>query len=399
VSASLDRFLAEKLAAGGRSAWTRSPIVAQRASPGRAVIDGRERLLLCTNDYLGLAVDPRVVDAARQALDAFGAGSRAARSLAGDTELHQALERELADFKGVEAALLFGSGFSCNSSVIAALTRAGDVVVSDELNHASIVDGCRLSAAAARVYRHGDLVSLEAALRQSGSASKRMVVTDAVFSMDGDIAPLPGIVDLAERHDAFVMLDEAHATGVLGPGGAGSLEHFGIEGGVAVLMGTLGKALGSVGGFIGGSRDLIDFLAANARSFLFTTSLPPAAAAAALASLRILRAEPERVERLWRNARRLHAGLGELGFRVAAEPAAILPIFTGEGEASGLSAALYERDVVAQAVAAPYVPPGSERVRLIASAAHSSDDVEAILSAFAELAPGGRRPLDGPTAD
>jgi 7-keto-8-aminopelargonate synthetase-like enzyme len=222
-------------------------------------------------------------------------------------------------------------------------------------------------------------------------AGVKLVATDAVFSMDGDMAPLPGIVDLAERHDAFVMLDEAHATGVLGPRGEGSLEHFAIEGGVAVLMGTLGKALGSIGGFIAGSRDLIDFLAANARSFLFTTSLPPAAAAAALASLRILRAEPERVERLWRNARGLHSGLGELGFTVAPQAAAIVPVFTAEGEASRLSRELYERGVVAQAIAPPYVPPGGERLRLIASAAHSDADVEAILAAFSEL--------DGAAAD
>ena len=380
---SLQRFLADALAARGRPAWCTDPVVAASARPGRAVIDGRERLLLCTNDYLGLACDPRVVEAARGALERFGAGSRAARSLTGDTEVHRALERELAEFKGTEAALLFGSGFSCNIAVIAALTGADDVICSDALNHASIVDGCRLSPAAVRVYEHGDPASLEAALRESSPAAKRMIVTDAVFSMEGDVAPLPEIVRLADEYDAFVMLDEAHATGVLGSNGAGSLEHFGLRGRVPVLMGTLGKALGSVGGFIAGSRDLVDFLAGTARSFLFTTSLPPACAAAALASLRILRAEPERVELLWDNAGRLHAGIAERGFRVAPKPAAILPVYLDDDRAAGvLSRRLYERGVVVQPVGPPYVPAGTSRLRVIASAAHSAADVETVLDAF-----------------
>jgi 8-amino-7-oxononanoate synthase len=341
-------------------------------------------LLLCTNDYLGLATDRRVVVAARAALDRFGAGGRAARSLAGDTDVHRELEAELADFKGTEAALLFGSGFATNVGVIAALAVRGDVIASDELNHASIVDGCRLSAASVRVYRHRDAGDLDRVLAEATDAGKRMVVTDAVFSMDGTVAPLPELVAVAERHDAFVMLDEAHATGVLGARGKGSLEHFGLEGRVPVVMGTLGKALGSVGGFIAGSRDLIDVLAATARSFLFTTSLPPAAAAAALESLRILRAEPERVAHLWANARRLHAGLAELGLDVAAEAAPIVPVFLQDDAAAGiLSRRLYELGVVVQPVGPPYVPAGTSRLRAIATAGHSDADVEAVLEAFA----------------
>jgi 8-amino-7-oxononanoate synthase len=279
--------------------------------------------------------------------------------------------------------LLFGSGFSCNIGVIAALTAANDVIYSDALNHASIVDGCRLSSAKVRVYEHGDMASLETALRQSYGAAKRMIVTDAVFSMEGDVARLPEIVRLADDYDAFVMLDEAHATGVLGSNGEGSLEHFGLRGRVPVLMGTLGKALGSVGGFIAGSRDLVDFLAGSARSFLFTTSLPPVAAAAALASLRVLRAEPERVARLWENARRLHSGLVEQGFHVAPEPAAILPIYLDDDRAATvLSKRLFERGIVVQPVGPPYVPAGTSRLRVIATAAHSAEDVETILYAF-----------------
>jgi len=387
MSTSLDRFLAEALESRGRSSWSTGPVVASAARPGRAVIEGRERLLLCTNDYLGLACDPRVVAAARDALGRFGYGSRAARSLAGDTDLHRALERELAGFKGTEAALTFGSGFSCNLGVIAALTSADDLICSDSLNHASIVDGCRLSPARVAVYAHGDLDGLEAILERASSAAKRMIVTDAVFSMEGDIAPLPGIVQLADRYDAFVMLDEAHATGVLGPHGEGTLEQFGLTGRVPVLMGTLGKALGSIGGFVAGSRDLVDFLAANARSFLFTTALPASAAAAALESLRILRAEPERVERLWENARRLHGGLAGLGFRVTPEPAPIVPVFLDDDRAAAvLSARLFERGVVVQPVGAPYVPAGTSRLRVIVSAAHEPADIDDVLEAFAGLA-------------
>jgi 8-amino-7-oxononanoate synthase len=388
MSASLSRFLADSLAADGRAAWSTDPVVASAARPGRATIDGRERLLLCTNDYLGLACDPRVVAAAREALTQYGFGSRAARSLAGDTDVHRELEHELADFKGTEAALIFGSGFSCNVGVISALTSADDVICSDALNHASIVDGCRLSAARTAVYLHGDVAELEAILRDASSAAKRMIVTDAVFSMEGDVAPLPKLVALADRYDAFVMLDEAHATGVLGPGGAGTLEHFGLAGRVPVLMGTLGKALGSVGGFVAGSRDLIDVLARRARSFLFTTSLPPAAAAAALTSLRILRAEPDRVERLWENARVLHTAFVELGLDVPSQPAAIMPVYLHDDHvAARASDVLFDRGVVVQAVGTPYVPEGTARLRVIVSAAHEPSDLDAVVDAFAGLKP------------
>jgi glycine C-acetyltransferase len=386
VSTSLGRFLADSLSAGGRAAWSTDPLVASASRPGRATIDGRERVLLNANDYLGLACDERVVDAAHEALTRYGFGSRAARALAGDTELHRALEHELAEFKGTDAALMFGSGFACNVGVISALTASGDVICSDALNHASIVDGCRLSSARTAVYPHGDVDALEAVLRDASTAAKRMIVTDAVFSMDGDVAPLPEIVALAEHYDAFVMLDEAHATGVLGPRGAGTVEHFGLNCSVPVLMGTLGKALGSVGGFVAGSRDLIDLLARSARSFLFTTALPPAAAAAALTSLRILRAEPERVERLWENARLLHRGLVDLGFNVPPEPAPITPVVLHDDDRATLaSRTLFERGVVAQAIATPYVPAGTARLRLIVSAAHEPADLETVLDAFASV--------------
>lgn len=387
MSGILDSFLSEALASLGRSAWSADPIVVSAARPGRAVIRGRERLLLCTNDYLGLACDSRVTDAAREAMDQFGFGSRAARSLTGDTDIHRELERELAEFKGVEAALVFSSGFTCNLGVIGALMRDGDVIFSDQSNHASIVDGCRLSAARVEIYRHSDLGSLEAILADSASG-KRMIVTDAVFSMDGDIAPLPELVELAERYGAFVTLDEAHATGVLGRHGEGTIEHFDLAGHVPVLIGTLGKALGSVGGFVAGSRDLVDLVAKTARSFLFTTSLPAPAAAAALASLRILRSEPALVHTLQENARVLHQGLVDLGFDVPAVPAAITPVFLHESErAHRVANLLFDQRVVVQAVGAPYVPEGTARLRIIVSAAHEASDIQAALDAFARIAP------------
>jgi 8-amino-7-oxononanoate synthase len=293
------------------------------------------------------------------------------------------LEAELAAFKGVDAALLFGSGFACNVGVIPALAQRGDVIHSDSLNHASIVDGCRLAAAQLRIYPHVDTRALADALVESQRAVKQMIVTDAVFSMDGDVAPVPDIVRLAETHNAFVVVDDAHATGVLGASGKGSLEHFGVCSNAVVMMGTLGKALGSIGGFIAGTQDLIDYLAGSARSFLFTTALPAPAAASALTSLRILRAEPERVALLWENARLLHAGLTERGFRVATEVAAIIPVYLDDERAAvELSEMLYDSGVVVQPIGPPYVPTGTSRLRVIASAAHSGQDLEVALDAF-----------------
>jgi glycine C-acetyltransferase len=384
MSRALADVLAERLAASGRVPWAEAPRPATRARPGWAQIEGRERLLLCTNDYLGLASDPRIVEAARAALSTYGFGSRAARSLAGDTEIHHELERELADFKGVDAALLFTSGFATNVSVVPAITSTGDVVYSDELNHASIVDGCRLSGASIEVYRHGDVSDLERLLSRDSGSGIRLIVTDAVFSMDGDIAPMPGLVDVARRYDAVLMLDEAHATGVLGATGKGALEHFGLSGEVPVLMGTLGKALGAVGGFVAGSTDLIDHLAARARGFLFTTSLPPAAAAVALRSLRILRAEPELVARLWSNARALHAGLSDSGYRLGPLESPIIPVFFESDAAAGaLAGRLFEEGIVAAPVGPPYVAAGTSRLRVIASAAHDQADLGFAIQSFA----------------
>jgi len=341
-------------------------------------------MILSANDYLGLACDPRVVNAAQKAAGRYGFGSRAARSLGGDTRIHRELECELADFKRTKAALLFGSGFSCNVGVISALAGAGDLICSDQLNHASIVDGCRLSVADVAVYRHNDVEHVDAILERS-SAKNIMIVSDAVFSMDGDIAPVPELVVVAKRRGAFLMLDEAHATGVLGESGEGAIGHFDLHGSVEVLMGTLGKALGSVGGFIAGSSDLIDYLSRAARSFVFTTSLPTPAAAAALEALRIVRSEPERVDTLRANTERLKRGLVEAGFEVMAGQTPIVPIrFQNDHVAGEIARLVMKRGVYVQSIGAPYVPQGTSRIRIIASSAHTSDQIDLALEAFLE---------------
>lgn len=388
MSESFERLVRESLQHEGRAAWSETPVVVERASAGHAVVDGRDCILLCSNDYLGLATDRRVVEAARVALESLGVGARAARSLAGDTALHRGLERDLAEFKGTEAALLFSSGFACNASVIPALAGRGEVILSDELNHASIVDGCRLSRATTVTYRHADMSDLEAGLREHQHATGRMIVTDAVFSMDGDVAPLTEIVELANRYHAFIVLDEAHATGVLGATGKGTLEHVHLAEGVAVQVGTLGKALGALGGFVTGSQDLTDLLARRARSFLFTTSLPAPVVAAARQALAILRSEPERVSCLWDNARLVHSILGRLGYAVPPGPSPILPVIIGsDDDARELARLLLAAGVIVHAVGQPYVPAGTARLRVIVSASHTSADLERVAEVFEDFAP------------
>jgi 8-amino-7-oxononanoate synthase len=345
-------------------------------------VGGRELLVLCTNDYLGLAADPRVREAADAAARRFGFGARAARALGGDTTVHRELEHELAALKGAEASLLFSSGFACNVGVLSALAGRGDVVCSDALNHASIVDGCRLSGAEIRVYPHHDLAAL-AALLDAPRDGRAFLVSDAVFSMDGEVAPVLELVELAEAEGATLILDEAHATGVLGATGGGAGEQFAVHGRVGVLIGTLGKALGSVGGFVAGSRELVDHVASRARSHLFTTAPPPPVAAAALAALRIMLAEPERLAALHANAARLRSGLSSLGYDVLPGSTPILPVlFEDEQSAAPVAERLLEAGVVVQPVGPPYVAAGSSRLRVIASAAHTPGDVDRALAAF-----------------
>jgi 8-amino-7-oxononanoate synthase len=348
-------------------------------------VGGRDLVNLCSNDYLALANDPRVRRAAADAAEREGAGSGAARLVAGDLPSHRALEAALARFKGAEAALLFSSGYHANCGVVPALADRGDAVFSDRWNHASIVDGCRLSFAETHRYPHCDVDALERLLARS-AARRKLVVTDAVFSMDGDAAPLRELCDACERHGAMLYVDEAHATGVLGPGGGGLAEALGVASRVDARMGTLGKALGSFGAFVCGSAALREWLVSRARTFVFTTALPPAACAAALAALGIVAAEPERRARLAALGERMKAGLARLGFPLPRVVAPIFPVVLGEERvAIDASRRLRERGFFVRAIRPPTVPPGTSRLRVTLTAGHDERQVDAFLGALDEV--------------
>lgn len=349
----------------------------------RVLVNGRPVLSLCSNNYLGLANHPAVIEAAARAARDLGVGSGASRLVSGSMRIHHQLEERLAAFKETEAALLFNSGYHANLGTIPALVGPGDEVFSDELNHASLVDGCRLSHARVCVYPHRDLNALEDLLRAT-KARRRLIVTDTVFSMDGDVAPLAEICDLADRHDAMVMVDEAHATGVLGPEGAGLVEELGLAGRVTVQMGTLGKALGSFGAFVAGSRPLVDYLVNTARTFIYTTALPPPVIAAADAALTIVEGEPQRREALQRNATRLLAGLLGCGLDVPAASSHILPVMIGDAdETMRASGRLLQQGVLAQGIRPPTVPAGTARIRVTVMATHTTADIDEAVAAFA----------------
>ncbi len=352
------------------------------------MVAGRRLVNLCSNDYLGLANDPRLRRAAAEAAEAGGAGAGAARLVAGDLPIHGRLEEALARTKRTEAALLFNSGYHANAGVPPALVGRGDAIFSDALNHASIVDGALLSRAELVRYRHCDMGELEELLARS-KARRRLVVTDSVFGMDGDAAPLREIADLCDRHGAMLYVDEAHATGVMGPTGGGLAEALGVGDRVDVHMGTLGKALGSFGAYVAGSRPLVDWLVSKARTFVFTTALPPAACGAALAALEVLRAEPARRDRLQALAGRMKAGLERLGFTLFGVVAPIFPVVLGSEErALAASRALRERGFFVRAIRPPTVPRGTSRLRVSLTAAHAEGHVDAFLGALGEALPG-----------
>jgi glycine C-acetyltransferase/8-amino-7-oxononanoate synthase len=342
----------------------------------RVLLDGRDVLLLCSNDYLGLASHPRIKAATAEAAMQWGAGSGASRLISGSMPPHRDLEQRLAAFKGYDAALLFGSGYLANAGAIPALAGRGEVVFSDELNHASIIDGCRLSRAETFVYRHGDVDHLARGLREAGDRAA-LIVTDGVFSMDGDVAPLVDLIELARRYGCRLMVDEAHATGALGPGGRGSVAAAGLSGEVDVVMGTLGKALGSYGAYVCASAELTEYLLNTARPFVFSTAPPPPVVAAALAGLEMLEAHPERVERLGANANTLRSALAAEGLRVAGGETQIVPVAVGEAELTmALSERLLERGVFAQGIRPPTVPPGTSRLRFTVAATHRRIELE-----------------------
>jgi len=357
------------------------------------VVDGREVISLSSNDYLGLTHHPRLRQAALNAVQEFGVGSGAVRTIAGTMDLHEGLERDLAEFKGTEAVLTFQSGFTANTGVIPTITGEDDLIVSDALNHASIIDGMRLSKAPRKIYPHADVEGLRAVLREAREQGRDgrgtphrliLVVTDGVFSMDGDIAPLPGIVEAAEEAGAAVFVDDAHASGVLGRNGRGSVDHFGLHGRVAIQVGTLSKAVGVLGGYVAGSQDLRDILVQRARPFLFSTSHPPAVAAACREAIRVMQDEPGLMERLWANTRRFKAELARLGFETGASETPITPVMMGDPDTAGrFSQRLFEDGVFAQPVVFPSVAMDKARIRTIVTAAHSDDQLDRALGAFA----------------
>lgn len=341
-------------------------------------VDGREVINLASNNYLGLANHPKLKEAAIEAVRKFGTGSGAVRTITGTMAMHMELERRIAAFKNTEACVVFQSGFTANAGTVSAILTPDDHIVSDELNHASIIDGCRLSRAKIHVFRHKDEAHAEEILASlDGSPGRKLLITDGVFSMDGDIGPLPALVEAAERHGAIMMVDDAHSSGVLGRNGRGSVDHFGLHGRVDIQVGTLSKAIGALGGYVCGTRDFIEYLYHRARPFLFSTSHPPAVTAACLAAFELLEREPERVEQLWANTRYYQGALREQGFDTGVSETPITPIFVGDaGLAHRFSAALFEAGLWATGIGFPTVPRGKARIRTIVTSAHSREQLD-----------------------
>jgi glycine C-acetyltransferase len=352
--------------------------------------DGREVINLASNNYLGLCDHPKLREAATAAIRNYGVGSGAVRTIAGTMKIHMELEEKIARFKNVEACVVFQSGFTANAGTVSSILGKDDFILSDELNHASIIDGARLSRAKIKVFRHKDVAHAEELLKEiAAEPGRKLIITDGVFSMDGDIGPVDKLCDLAERYGAIMMVDDAHASGVLGRNGRGSVDHFNCHGRVDVQVGTLSKAIGSLGGYVCGSRDLIDYLYHRARPFLFSTSHPPSVAATCIAAFDLLEQEPERIERLWTNTRYFRAQLQEAGFDVGgrttpASETPITPIIVGDGRKTmDFSRALFDAGVMATGIAFPTVPEGKARVRTIMTSEHTRAQIDRALEIFA----------------
>jgi glycine C-acetyltransferase len=348
--------------------------------------DGKHVINLASNNYLGLTTHPKLRAAALEATRQYGVGSGAVRTIAGTMKIHMELEEKIARFKNVEASVVFQSGFAANSGTVSAVLGKDDFIISDELNHASIIDGARLSKAKILVFRHKDATHAEEQLKSVASQpGRKLLITDGVFSMDGDIAPLPALCDLAEKYGAIMMVDDAHASGVLGKNGRGTIDHFGMHGRVDIQVGTLSKAIGALGGYVCGRRDLIEFLYHRGRPFLFSTSHPPSVAATCIAAFEVLEQEPERIEKLWENTRYFKKELGNLGFDIGGRntpmsETPITPIIVGEGRlAMEFSRELFKEGVMATGIAFPTVPEGKARIRTIMSATHTREELDKAL--------------------
>jgi glycine C-acetyltransferase len=364
----------------------RSLRVLETGQGARATFDHRPVVNLSSNNYLGLTTHPRLRARALDAVRAYGVGSGSVRTIAGTMSLHLELERRLAEFKQTEAVVVFQSGFAANAGTVAAILSKDDVVVSDELNHASIIDGCRLSRAEIKVFPHKDVDAARKVLQSLDPARRKLLITDGVFSMDGDLAPLPDLCALAEEFRCIMMVDDAHASGVFGRNGRGTVDHFGMHGRVDVQVGTLSKSIGVLGGYVAGSRALVDFLCHRARPFLFSTSHPPAVAAACIAALDVLMEEPALIERLWENTRFFRDGLSSLGFDTGASESPITPVIVGDAAlAMKLSDRLFEEGVFAQGIGFPTVAHDRARVRTIVTATHTREELQFALDAFARV--------------
>ena len=358
--------------------------VLESESAAESRFDGKEVINLASNNYLGLTTHPKLREAALEAVRKYGVGSGAVRTISGTMSLHMQLEQRIAAFKQVEACVVFQSGFAANAGTVAAILGPEDHIVSDELNHASIIDGCRLSRAKIHVFPHKDTAAADKALAELRDApGRKLLISDGVFSMDGDIGPLPGLVEAAERHGAIMMVDDAHSSGVLGSAGRGTIDHFGLHGRVHIQVGTLSKAIGVLGGYVCGSRDLIEFLYHRARPFLFSTSHPPAVAAACLAAFDVLEQEPERIQALWDNTKYFKAGLSAAGFNTGMSETPITPVIVGEAKtAHDFSRALFEAGVLATGIGFPTVAKGKARVRTIVTATHTRAALDRALEIF-----------------
>ncbi|HXH06995.1 MAG TPA: glycine C-acetyltransferase [Vicinamibacterales bacterium] len=379
-------YLAEELEALRRQGLYRALRILDDEQRARTRVDGREVVNLSSNNYLGLTTHPKLRRKALEAIERFGVGSGSVRTIAGTMALHMELERRLAEFKQTEAVVVFQSGFTANAGTVAAILGKDDVIVSDELNHASIIDGSRLSRATIKIFPHRDVEAARRILKDLPAGQRKLLITDGVFSMDGDLGPLPDLCALAEEYGCIMMVDDAHASGVFGRNGRGTIDHFGVHGRVHIQVGTLSKAIGALGGYVAGSRALIEFLYHRARPFLFSTSHPPAVAAACLAAIDVLLEEPQLIDRLWENTRFFKDGLRRLGFDTGASESPITPVIVGDGAlAMQLSDRLFEEGVFAQGIAYPTVPRGKARVRTIVTATHTREDLQYALDAFARV--------------
>jgi len=380
------KYISDELGKIKESGLYRELKVVGNAQDTRIDIEGKTYLSFCSNNYLGLANHPSVVNAVKKAVDEYGWGACASRLVSGNMTLHEALEKEISRFKMKDAAIVFPTGYMANLGVISSLVSGGDLVVSDKLNHASIIDGCRLSGAVFRVYAHCNMEKLENILKKSSKYNRILIVTDSVFSMDGDLAPLPDIVRIAKKYNAMVMVDEAHGTGVFGENGRGVVEHFNLDKEVDVVMGTLSKAIGSLGGYVSGDEDLISYLRNKARPFMYTTALPPAVSAASIAGINLIQEDPSLRETLWNNVRCIKERLGSLGIDMISSQSQIIPLLIGDTQKTvDISKLLYERGILIPAIRPPTVPANSSRLRMTVMSSHTQADLESLFNALREV--------------